>query len=149
MMGWMDGRKHRLLWLGGWQWMDKAAKSLNWAFPSCCSQTTELLRYVVFFTVPGIFQYEHRRGPLSPAELRQRCGDYGRSNQPYRTWTSGQQTYVNIKTSKRHHPAVNQRKKEDFKRQRINNWVTDKKCMFHNIHNHFHQYLAECMELRK
>lgn len=50
MMGWMDGRKHRweLLWLGGWQWMDKAAKSLNWAFPSCCSQTTELLRYVVF-----------------------------------------------------------------------------------------------------
>lgn len=130
MMGWMDGRKHRLLWLGGWQWMDKAAKSLNLGFSFLLQSNNRAAQICGVFTVPGIFQYEHRRGPLSPAELRQRCGDYGRSNQPYRTWTSGQQTYVYIKTSKRHHPAVNQRKKEDFKRQRINNWVTDKKFMF-------------------
>lgn len=78
------------------------------------------------FTVPGIFQFEHRRGPPSPAELRQRCGDYGHSNQPCRTWTSGRQTHVNIRISQRHLPVVNQRKKEDFKRQQINNRLTDK-----------------------
>lgn len=48
--------------------------------------------------VPDIFQCGHRREPPNPGELQQRCGGYGHSNQPCRTWTSGRQTHVNIST---------------------------------------------------
>ncbi len=44
------------------------------------------------FSIPGIFRCEHRREPLNPGELPQRCDDYGHSNQPCRTCRGGQQT---------------------------------------------------------